>query len=92
MSEILDKANEFATQYIQPVAQQLDEEAAFPQDIFTKLHEEGYLELLVPEDLGGLGGDVVDLVEVTWAFAKESATVGLTYLMHNVASVSYTHL
>ncbi len=85
MSEILDKATEFAKHYIQPVAQELDEEAAFPQDIFAKLHEERYLELLMPEDLGGLGGDIVDLVEVTWAFAKESATVGLTYLMHNVA-------
>ncbi|EKU93436.1 Crotonobetainyl-CoA dehydrogenase [Alloiococcus otitis] len=85
MTELVDQASDFAKEYIEPIAQKLDEEKAFPEEVFEKLHEERYLQLLIPQEEGGIGGDIADLVDIIWTFAQKSATVGLTYLMHNVA-------
>ncbi|WP_040292617.1 acyl-CoA dehydrogenase family protein [Alloiococcus otitis] len=85
VTKIFDQASQFASQYIEPVADKLDKEKAFPEEVFDKLHQEKYLELLIPKELGGQGGDIVDHTEVIRAFSAKSATVGLTYMMHNVA-------
>ena len=78
------KASEFAEKYVAPVAKKIDETKEFPKDIFEKLYAEGFLKLIIPESEGGLGGDIYDHAEVVRALAKESATVGLCYMMHNV--------
>ena len=85
MTEYYEQAVKFAEEHIAPVARELDEKKEFPMEIFNKLHQEGYLKLLIPTEDGGLGGDIYDHSEIIRAFAIHSATVGLTYMMHNVA-------
>ena len=36
MTEIFEKASQFASQYIEPVADKLDKEKAFPEEVFDK--------------------------------------------------------
>lgn len=55
MTELVDQASDFAKEYIEPIAQKLDEEKAFPEEVFEKLHEERYLQLLIPQEEGGIG-------------------------------------
>ena len=78
------KASEFAEKYVAPVGRKIDETKEFPKDIFEKLYAEDFLKLIIPESEGGLGGDIYDHAEIIRALAKESATVGLCYMMHNV--------
>lgn len=80
-----ERAREFAKKYVDPVASKIDEEAKFPSDIFDKLGQEGFFKLVVPKELGGEGGTIQDHSQVCMALAESSATVGLCYMMHNVA-------
>lgn len=83
--EYYSGAKEFAAKHIAPIARDLSEKPEFPKAVFDELKEEGYLKLLIPKELGGLGGDIYDHSEIIRAFSEQSATVGLTYMMHNVA-------
>lgn len=80
-----ERAKEFAMKYIEPVAKNLDEEGKFPKEIFDKLGEEGFFKLMIPKEMGGDGGTIKDHSEVCMALAESSASVGLCYMMHNVA-------
>ena len=83
--EYYNGAKEFAEKHIAPVARELSEKVEFPAGIYDELKKEGYLKLLIPKEMGGLGGDIYDHSEIIRAFSEKSATVGLTYMMHNVA-------
>ena len=85
MTTFYNKAREFAKKYIEPVAREIDESEKFPEEIFKKLGEEGYFKLMIPSELGGLGKNVQEHVDACRAFSEFSATVGLCYMMHNVA-------
>lgn len=80
-----ERAREFAEKYVDPVAAKIDKEAKFPNEIFDKLAEEGFFKLLIPKEYGGEGGNIKDHSEVCMALAEGSASVGLCYMMHNVA-------
>ncbi len=80
-----ERAREFAKKYIDPVAKQLDEEAKFPKEIFDKLGEEGFFKVMIPKEMGGEGGTIKDHSEICMALAESCASVGLCYMMHNVA-------
>lgn len=82
---IQEKALAFAREQIAPVAKDLDQEYQFPKEIFEKLGEEGFFTLLIPKEQGGLGLGLFEHEEVVRTFAKASASVGLCYMMHNVA-------
>ena len=80
-----ERAREFAKKYIDPGAKQLDEEAKFPKEIFDKLGEEGFFKVMIPKEMGGEGGTIKDHSEICMALAESCASVGLCYMMHNVA-------
>ncbi len=85
MTECFKKALKFAEENIAPIAQELEDKTEFPYEVFKKLYQAGYLKLFIPAEEGGLGGDIYDHSEIIRAFATHSASVGLTYMMHNVA-------
>lgn len=85
MSNFYEKSKEFAVQYILPYAKEIDEKAIFPEKSFKQMGKNGYFKLLIPKELGGLGGNIKDHSDVVMAFASSCATAGLCYMMHNVA-------
>ncbi len=80
-----ERAREFAKKYVDPIATKIDEEARFPKEIFDKLGEEGFFKLMIPKEMGGEGGTIKDHSQVCQGLAESCATVGLCYMMHNVA-------
>lgn len=85
MTNYYHQAKEFAKEHIAPHAKDIATEYQFPVAVFDEIKKAGYHKLLIPEDQGGLGGDIHDHAEIIRAFSTQSATVGLTYMMHNVA-------
>lgn len=63
-------------------AAKYDESADFPHQNVEDAREAGYLGLTVPRELGGLGGDLVDLVTTQERLAAGCASTALTVNMH----------
>ena len=58
-------ARDFTADNIIPVAAEYDENATFPGDIFHKARELGIVNMLVPEEYGGVGATAFEEVLVT---------------------------
>ncbi|MGB3441076.1 MAG: acyl-CoA dehydrogenase family protein [Actinophytocola sp.] len=75
-----------AVQRVLPVlrehAEEVDAEAVFPEAALGALAEAGLLGLLVPEELGGLGGDLDDMVAVAQDLARCCMSSALIWAMH----------
>jgi acyl-CoA dehydrogenase len=59
-----------------------DRAATFPVDSMRAIREFGLLGLLVPEQFGGLGGDVEELVEVSQVLAAGCLSTAMIWAMH----------
>ncbi|MBQ2430731.1 MAG: acyl-CoA/acyl-ACP dehydrogenase, partial [Campylobacter sp.] len=85
MSEIYKKAREFAKKHIDPFVVANDENKAFAVETFKEIANEGYFSLVIPKEYGGAGLGIEEHAEICMAFAESSASVGLCYMMSNVA-------
>jgi acyl-CoA dehydrogenase len=63
-------------------AAEVDDAAAFPEAGLAALAESGLLGLLVPEEYGGMGGDLTDLVEIAQELAACCMSTALIWAMH----------
>ncbi|HEY3712432.1 MAG TPA: acyl-CoA dehydrogenase family protein [Amycolatopsis sp.] len=59
-----------------------DESGEFPHRNIDELRESGYLGLTVPEELGGLGGDLTDMVVAQDRLAAGCGSTALVVNMH----------
>jgi alkylation response protein AidB-like acyl-CoA dehydrogenase len=59
-----------------------DERGEFPYRNIDELRDSGYLGLTVPEELGGLGGDLTDMVVVQERLAAGCGSTALVVNMH----------
>jgi butyryl-CoA dehydrogenase len=75
---------DFATNELQPVAAQVDDEEKFPAENVRKMAELGLMGVSIAEEYGGSGGDSVHLVIATEEIARACASTSTIYL----ASVS----
>jgi len=57
-----EEVREFATERIEPVAGELDRTETYPGEILAELGERGITGLTLPEELGGRGEGLVELV------------------------------
>lgn len=62
---------------------QLDEKEEYPHEIWAKLASKGWLGLAVPEEYGGSGGSVLDVVIVVEELAKAMTALGMMYLSNS---------
>lgn len=85
MSQLYTQAKAFAAQFITPFASELDENKAFATQAFEEMGKAGYFSLLIPKEYGGQGLTIAEHAEICMAFAESSASVGLCYMMSNVA-------
>lgn len=80
---IYDAAEKFAREQLLPIAEKMDNEECWPDDLFPMLGSKGYLGVTVPEELGGAGMDEMAQGLVAEAFAKYNPGAALSYLAHD---------
>jgi len=66
-------AREFLQEELQPIAREIDEEEYFPEEVFKRFMEMGYLNLILPEEYNGGGRDFRGVAIVAEEMAKVSA-------------------
>lgn len=90
--QIQQAAREFVKDNVAPRAQELDESAEFPEDIFKSMAELGFLGLSIPEEDGGSGFDTLSYVLVVEELAKACGSTALGYAAHVSLGVTPIHL
>lgn len=78
-----DKVRRFAEEDVLPVAREIDEKDLFPDDIIAIAGEMGLMGILVPEEYGGLGLDLVAYVLAIEEISKACPAVALTISVNN---------
>ncbi len=81
--EILDAADKFAKAELGPLAEKMDAEEWWPDDVMRKLGAMGYLGVTVPEEYGGTGLDIWTAGLITQAFSRHNHAVALSWLAHD---------
>ena len=76
---VAESALQWARRELGPIADHIDQEDAFPPDLFTRLGDQGYLGAGIPVEYGGAGGDLMTAALVGWALARVSPAVALSY-------------
>jgi len=76
---IQEMARNFADEVIQPRAIDIDKTATFPEDIFKKMGELGFMGIPFPEEYGGSGGDTISYVLAVEEIGRVCGSTGLSY-------------
>jgi acyl-CoA dehydrogenase len=77
IEDLLDVVRRLCAETIAPRAAEIDRANVFPHDLYGQLNELGLVGLLVPEELGGAGGTLVEMSLLYEELAKASASVSL---------------
>ena len=80
---IRDTARDFAEEQIKPREMEIDETGEYPRDLIMKMAELGFLGMIIPEEYGGSGLDMVTVCLAAEEITKASAAVSLTMGLHN---------
>ncbi len=79
---IRDTVREFCEEEIRPIAQEVEDEHRFPDEVFKALSELDVMGIPVSEEYGGLGGDQLMYALVTEELGRVSGGIGLSYAAH----------
>ncbi|SFR44887.1 Acyl-CoA dehydrogenase [Halogeometricum rufum] len=79
---IRDTVREFCEEEISPIAQEIEDEHRFPEEVFDELAALDMLGVPVSEEYGGLGGDQLMYALVTEELGRVSGGIGLSYAAH----------
>lgn len=80
--DILAQADRFAQKELYPLAQRMDDEEWWPEDVFKKIGETGYFGVTAPESYGGSGMDVFTSGLILQAFSRWNHALGLAWVAH----------
>lgn len=81
---IRDAAREFASREIAPRAAAYDRTGEFPWDNVKQLGAQGYLGMLIPEEYGGAGMDMVSHTIVVEEIGRACAATAVILEVHNL--------
>jgi alkylation response protein AidB-like acyl-CoA dehydrogenase len=82
-----DAARKLAEKVIGPAAEKIDQEAEFPQEIVGAMGAQGFLGIMLPEDYGGMEGDIPSLCYVAEEIAKVSGTCSWIVIIQAMGSL-----
>lgn len=79
--ELVDLAARLADEFAERAAEH-DRDASFPFENYERMREEGYLGLTVPEELGGMGAGLLELILAQERLAAGDGSTALAVNMH----------
>ena len=79
---IQDVVRDFAETEIGPIAQEIEEDHRFPEEVFDELGELDLMGVPAPKESGGAGGDYLMYAVVAEELGRVSGAVGLSYVAH----------
>jgi butyryl-CoA dehydrogenase len=77
-----DAVRDFVEKEIKPIAMQIDEEHAIPNELVAKMGEMGFLGSYLPEEYGGAGLDMLSYAIVVEEVSKACASSGVLISAH----------
>ena len=80
--KIVAKAREIATGPIAAQAADVDEKARFPKESLKALADAGFMGLIIPESLGGMGQSLRVAAAVVDEIAQQCGSTAMVYMMH----------
>ncbi len=80
--EILAQADRFAQNEVYPLAQRMDNEEWWPDQIFPKIGATGFFGVTAPPELGGAGMDVFTSGLILQAISRWNHALGLAWVAH----------
>ncbi|MCA9449905.1 MAG: acyl-CoA dehydrogenase family protein, partial [Candidatus Omnitrophica bacterium] len=83
LKTLKEATSRFAAEHLAPHAQEWDRAEGYPDDLIPLLGEQGYLGILLPEDLGGSGGDYRAFAVILEELARHDGGVALSVEAHN---------
>ena len=84
-------ARDFAKKELEPHVREWDRDAVFPQEVFRKAGELGFLGVLIPEEYGGAGFGYVEYVTIVEEISKVDPAIGLGIAAHNSLCTGHIH-
>ena len=75
--EIRTLARRIALEKVKPVAAKHDRDSTFPWDLVEEFAKAGFFGIYIPEEWGGTGGGVLDLVLVTEELSRICGGISL---------------
>ncbi|WP_447078120.1 isovaleryl-CoA dehydrogenase [Shewanella algae] len=83
-----DAVNGFAANEIAPIAAKVDQDNAFPNELWPQFGDMGLLGITVPEEFGGANMGYLAHVVAMEEISRASASIGLSYGAHSNLSVN----
>ncbi len=84
---LLREVKEIAEQVVKPRAREIEESDEFPLDMARRFFKEGYLQILIPKEFGGMGKDITSLCIISEEIAKVSASMALLVIVQTVGTL-----
>jgi len=79
---IQEEVRRFCEEEIEPIAQEIEDEHRFPEEIFDQLAKLDVMGVPISEEYGGLGGDTLMYAVVAEELGRVSGSVALSYVAH----------
>lgn len=85
--EFRDRADQFATDIVEPRAQEIEDNDEFPREVMEQAGERGLLGILLPEEYGGQGSDFLSYCVAVERIAQASGAVAESIQGHTFAAL-----
>ena len=82
-NEILEQADRYSRNELYPLAEKMDLEEWWPDQVFPQLGEMGYLGITVAEEFGGAGLDLVSAGLILQAMSRWNHAFALAWVAHD---------
>lgn len=84
---LLKEVRETVEKVVKPRAKEIEESDEFPYDMIHRFFDDGYLQVLIPKELGGAGRDITSLCIISEEIAKVSASLSLLVIVQTVGTL-----
>jgi len=81
-AELARQADRIGAEVAGPAADDVDRKARFPSEAVESLRSEGFMDALVPVELGGKGASVESVASAVSALGRYCASTAMIYAMH----------